>query len=163
MNRAAWASFRIAGLLWALVFGALSAVLFTQDILEKRIQQSLQQEGKSRFVRLNRLQRKRKSLLPNWNTSFPASPTVDYFYTYSYLHAGRTYTVTEQVDVDLYYLHREGENLEAFVYVDELGYPHTRLKGNPPLKDSPLLLYLSTTLASFGGLLATIGFLRRKS
>ena len=161
MSRSALASFRIAGLLWALTFGSLALVFYTQSVLEKNIQQSITEQGTARFVRLIRLQRKKKSLLPS-SAPFIASPEVDYFYTYSYLHNGRTYTVTEQVPVDLYYLHREGENLEATLFTDTQGYPHTRLEGNPYNPEKSLLPILSSALALFGLLLSAVGFLWRK-
>ncbi|MBU43624.1 MAG: hypothetical protein CMN76_10415 [Spirochaetaceae bacterium] len=161
--RSTRASFRIAGLLWALVFGSLALILVWQDQLEKDIAAKLESNGQSTFVHLNRLQRKRKSLIPDMDLALFKQPGVSYFYTYSYLYNGRNYTVTEEVSVDLYYLHREGENLEAIRYVDDRNYPHTRLKGNPHQKQNHLLLLLTSAIACFGLALTLLGLLPSRS
>ncbi|HBS05424.1 MAG TPA: hypothetical protein DEA96_10685 [Leptospiraceae bacterium] len=157
------APFRIAGILWTLVFGSLAFIFHWQQSMEMELQKKIQNQGHTTFVYLNRLQRKHKSLVPDSGFSFPPRPEVSYFYTYSYLYNGRNYTVTEEVSVDLYYLHKDGENLEALLFVDSRGTPHTRIKGNPLEKPGHLLFLLSAGIASFGVLLVLIGFFPGKS
>ena len=152
------APFRIAGILWTLVFGSLALVFYWQNSMEQDLQKKILNQERTTFVYLNRLQRKHKSLVPSTGFSFPPSPEVSYFYTYNYLYKGRNYTVTEEVSVDLYYLHKDGENLEALLYADARGTPHTRIKGNPPEQSGPLLFLLSAGIASFGLILILIGF-----
>ncbi|MEQ8353783.1 MAG: hypothetical protein RH862_20060 [Leptospiraceae bacterium] len=156
------APYRIAGLLWTMVFGSLALILYWQHSLDQSLQQKIERNGRTTFVYLSRLQRKKKSLIPEAGPDFLPAPEVSYFYTYSYLYNGRNYTVTEQVSVDLYYLHKDGENLEAIRYVDSRGVPHIRLKDNPPQKDNPLLFLLAAGIACFGIMLTLIGFIPGK-
>ncbi|MCB1167587.1 MAG: hypothetical protein KDK37_17020 [Leptospiraceae bacterium] len=153
------AALRIAGLMWALVFGSLFGALHWQKNLNDSFERSLRAEGKTTFVNLERLQRKEKSLFLPKTMRSTSPKDASYFYTYSYTFNGRNYVITEQVAPELYYLHREGENLEAYRFIDSRGFPHTRLKENNFKPSRGALVPLAGILAILGAVLAIIGFL----